>query len=80
MTDDSVALAASRYEQGKSLAFVANEFGPDARTLAREFRRAGTSIRSRRGWRLAVQAAAARAARPLVRRPAAARRVVSRSG
>jgi len=51
MTDGSVALAASRYEQAKSLAFVADEFGVDARTLAREFRRAGTSIRLRRGRR-----------------------------
>ena len=49
MTDESVALAAARYEQGASLALVAGEFGVHQRTLAREFRRAGASIRPRRG-------------------------------
>ena len=51
MTDESVALAAARYEQGASLAVVAAEFGVHQRTLAREFRQAGTPIRLRRGWR-----------------------------
>jgi lambda repressor-like predicted transcriptional regulator len=51
MTDESVALAAARYEQGASLAVVANEFGVHQRTLASELRRAGASIRPRRGWR-----------------------------
>ena len=51
MTDESVARAAARYEQGASLAAVAREFGVHQRTLAREFRRAGASIRPRRGWR-----------------------------
>ena len=49
MTDESVALAAARYEQGASLAVVACEFGVYQRTLAREFRRAGASIRPRHG-------------------------------
>jgi len=51
MTDETVARADARYEQGASLAVVANEFGVRQRTLARELRRAGTSIRPRRGWR-----------------------------
>ena len=38
MTDESVALAAVRYNQGASLAVVANEFGVHQRTLARELR------------------------------------------
>ena len=50
MTNASVALAAARYEQGASLATVANEFGVHQRTPARELRRVGTSIRPRRGW------------------------------
>jgi hypothetical protein len=49
MTDDSVARAATRYGEGASLALVAQEFGVHARTLVREFRRAGMSIRPRRG-------------------------------
>ena len=51
MNDESVALAAARYEQGASLAVVASEFGVHQRTLARELRRAGASLRPRRGWR-----------------------------
>jgi IS30 family transposase len=50
MTDESVARAAARCEQGTSLAVVASEFGVHQRTLARELRRAGVSIRLRRGW------------------------------
>ena len=50
MNDESVALAAARYEQGASLAVVASGFGVHQRTLARELRRAGSSIRLRRGW------------------------------
>ena len=38
MDDESVALAATRYERGASLAFVAKEFGLRQRTLARELR------------------------------------------
>ena len=49
MSDDSVAKAAKRYGDGAPLAVVANEFDFHARTLAREFRRAGVSIRPRRG-------------------------------
>jgi len=50
MTDVSVARAATRYGEGASLAVVAQEFGVHGRTLAREFRRAGVSIRLPRGW------------------------------
>ena len=50
MTDTLVALASERYAEGPSLAAVASELGVHARTLAREFRRAGTPIRARRGW------------------------------
>ena len=50
MTDESVATAAARYEQGASLAVVASQFGVHQRTLARELRRAKASIRPRRGW------------------------------
>jgi hypothetical protein len=49
MTDESVALAAARYEQGASLAVVASEFGVHQRTLAMELRRAGVLIRPRHG-------------------------------
>ncbi len=49
MTDDSVAVAATRYGQGASLAIVAQEFDVHGRTLAREFCQAGVSIRSRHG-------------------------------
>ena len=50
MTDRSVRQAATRYESGESLMVVAARFGVDARTLAREFKRAGVPIRPRRGW------------------------------
>jgi AraC-like DNA-binding protein len=50
MTDPLVTQASERYSEGLSLADVASEFGVHARTLAREFRRAGTPIRGRRGW------------------------------
>lgn len=50
MTDGSVRDAAKRYEAGGSLKVVAAQYGVDARTLAREFRRAGVPIRPRRGW------------------------------
>jgi hypothetical protein len=50
MTDESVARAAERYEQGASLPVVANELGVHQRTLARELRQAGVPIRRRRGW------------------------------
>jgi len=48
MTDRSVRQAAKRYESGESLKIVAARFAVDARTLAREFRRAGIPIRPRR--------------------------------
>lgn len=50
MSDDSVARAAQRYGEDAPLAVVANEFDVHARTLAREFRQAGVSIRPRRGF------------------------------
>ncbi len=50
MTDRSVRQAAKRYEAGESLKVVASRFDVDARTLAREFRRAGIETRPRRGW------------------------------
>ena len=50
MTDRTVRQAAIRYRRGESLKVVATKFGVDARTLAREFRRAGVQIRQRRGW------------------------------
>jgi len=50
MTDRSVRVAAKRYGTGESLKVVAVQFDVDARTLAREFRRAGVGIRPRRGW------------------------------
>ena len=51
MTDAQVAEAAVRYLNGYSLTTVAEEFTVHARTLAREFRKAGVAIRPRRGWR-----------------------------
>ena len=51
MTDESVAEAAARYERGASLAKVAGAVGVHERTITREFRRAGVSIRPRRNWR-----------------------------
>ncbi len=51
MTDESVAMAAARYEQGASHAVVAIQFGVHQRTLAKDLRRAGASLRPRRGWR-----------------------------
>ena len=50
MSDPLVARAADRYSEGLSVADVASEFGVHARTLAREFRRAGIVTRPRRGW------------------------------
>ena len=50
MTDRSVREAAKRYGSGESLKVVAVQFDVDAKTLAREFRRAGVPIRPRRGW------------------------------
>lgn len=49
MTDNSVAMAATRYRDGIPLAIVAKEFDVHARTLAREFRQAGVAIRPRHG-------------------------------
>ena len=50
MTDALVAEAAARYLEGHSLAIVADQFNVDARTLGREFRKAGITIRPRPGW------------------------------
>lgn len=50
MTDDIVAMAATRYGDGTSLAVVAKEFNVHARTLSREFRQAGVPIRPRHGF------------------------------
>ena len=50
MTDRSVRLAARRYEVGESLKVVAARFNVDARTLSREFKRAGIKVRPRPGW------------------------------
>jgi AraC-like DNA-binding protein len=50
MTDSLVARASERYAEGLSVAAVAVEFGVHERTLARGFRRSGTTIRARRGW------------------------------
>ena len=50
MTDALVADAAAMYRDGRSLATVARESNVDARTLGREFRRAGVLVRPRQGW------------------------------
>jgi AraC-like DNA-binding protein len=50
LTDSHVAQASMRYADGLSLADVASDSNVHERTLAREFRRAGTPIRGRRGW------------------------------
>lgn len=50
MTDALVAEAAAKYRDGHSLATVADQFNVDARTLGREFRKAGIAIRPRPGW------------------------------
>ncbi len=50
MTDSSVSQAAKIYGSGEPLQVVAAQFDVDAKTLAREFRRAGVPIRRRRGW------------------------------
>ena len=50
MTDALVAEAAAKYRDGHSLAAVAGQFNVDARTLGREFRKAGIAIRPRPGW------------------------------
>ena len=49
--DDILKAAAARYADGLSLADVANRYGIDAQTVANRFRRAGVSVRPRRGWR-----------------------------
>lgn len=50
MTDRSVREAALRHEEGGSLKTVAIRFEVDAKTLAREFERAGVRTQRRRGW------------------------------
>jgi len=49
MTDAAVDEAAVLYAGGDSLATVAERFGVDPRTVARELRRMGEAIRPRRG-------------------------------
>jgi AraC-like DNA-binding protein len=48
MTDDAVARAAAGYRKSASMAEVAAKFGVHSKTLAREFRQAGVTIRPRR--------------------------------
>jgi hypothetical protein len=50
MNGRSIRHAAKYYEAGESLKVVAIRFNVDARTLAREFKRADIDIRPRRGW------------------------------
>jgi DNA-binding transcriptional ArsR family regulator len=50
LTDQQVEQAGTDYHGGKSLAIVAARYEVAERTLAREFRRGGVSIRARRGW------------------------------
>jgi hypothetical protein len=45
-----LASAARSYADGSSLATIAAQFGLDPSTVANRFRRAGVSIRPRRGW------------------------------
>jgi len=48
--DNALREAAELYATGLSLADVANRFGIDAQTVANRFRRAGVTVRPRRGW------------------------------
>ena len=48
--DGLLRQAAKLYATGLSLADVADQFGIDAQTVANRFRRAGVSVRPRRGW------------------------------
>lgn len=55
MTDGDVNLASDRYRRGRPLRDVVAGFEVDASTLAREFRRAATAIRPRRGGQAQVE-------------------------
>jgi DNA-directed RNA polymerase specialized sigma24 family protein len=46
----ALGTAAALYNQGLSLAAVADRFGINPSTVANRFRRAGVTIRPRRGW------------------------------
>jgi transposase-like protein len=48
--DETLRHAAELYATGSSLADVADQFGIDAQTVANRFRRAGVTVRPRRGW------------------------------
>ena len=48
--DKILSHAAELYATGRSLADVADQFGVDAQTVANRFRRAGVTVRPRRGW------------------------------
>jgi len=50
MNDHSVLEAAKHYGAGEPLKIVAARFDVDARTLAREFKRADIETRPRHGW------------------------------
>jgi hypothetical protein len=48
--DEILTQAADLYATGLSLADVGHRFGVDAQTVASRFRRAGVTVRPRRGW------------------------------
>jgi len=48
--DAMLAEAASRYEQGHSLATIGKHFGVHAKTVATRLRAEGVQLRPRRGW------------------------------
>ena len=50
LTDENVAKASLRYEAGQSLVVVGKAFGVSAETVRKELRRAGLTIRARRGF------------------------------
>ena len=49
LTDEDVDAAGRYYAAGESLAIVAQRYDVDARTIDREFKRAGIPTRPRRG-------------------------------
>jgi lambda repressor-like predicted transcriptional regulator len=48
--DDTLREAAELYKTGSSLADVAARYGIDPKTVASRFKRAGVTVRPRRGW------------------------------
>jgi transposase-like protein len=48
---DALATAADAYNEGHSLAQIANQHDLDPQTVANRLRRAGIKIRPRRGWK-----------------------------